>query len=110
MLVETDRFKSDVQDPGPMLTKQIKALGGDQAQVCLKRKRPWASITFSGTRHSFAVISTTAPDSKVIEELARALPDHEFAIPDHFVADILITEQTKTQLQVEILSIIDPIN
>ena len=44
-----------------------------------------------------------------MQKLARALPDHEFAIPGHFVADLLIIERSATRLLVEALTIIDPL-
>lgn len=103
-------LKSHRRDPGSLLASQIEALTGGRAEVTLKRERPWASITFAGTRHRLAVDWTGATDLAVIENLARTLPDHEFSIPGYFVADILVTEQSKNQLLVEVLSIIDPVD
>lgn len=101
--------KTRRRDPGSLLASQLEALAGSRARVTLKRERPWASITFSGTRHSFAVDWPGAAESGDMENLATALPDHEFAIPGYFVADILVTEQSEARLLVEALSIIDPI-
>lgn len=101
--------KTGLRDPGSLLTRQLAALAGDHARVTLKRERPWASITFAGTRHSFAIDWEGMPEPDEIQKLANALPDHEFAIPDHFVADILVTEQSEMRLLVEALSIIDPV-
>ncbi len=97
------------RDPGSLLQKQLQKLSGEQASVTLERERPWASITFSGTRYSFTVrcADKQAPDT--LPQLARTLPEYEFALPGYFVADILVTEQSAAQLRIEVLSIIDPV-
>lgn len=97
------------RDPGALLARQIAALAGNRAEVRLKRERSWASITFSGTRRCFAIEWTDVAEPGEVETLARALPDHEFSIPGHFVADILVTDQSATRLLIELLSIIDPL-
>tara|TARA_R110001606_G_scaffold43360_3_gene114910 strand:- start:8521 stop:8814 length:294 start_codon:yes stop_codon:yes gene_type:complete len=91
-----------------MIVSQIKALTGHHASVTLTRERPWASITFAGTRHSFAVDCSGDPETERMQNLVKALPDHEFAIPGYFVADILVTGQSEKQIFLEALSIIDP--
>ena len=98
------------RDPGAMIVSQLEALSGARATVTLNRERPWASITFAGTRYSLAIVSADGAEPETMQALAQALPNHEFAIPGHFLADILITEQTDFRLLVEILSIIDPVD
>ncbi len=109
MPVEQARPKARPRSPGSLIASQIAALAGNRVTVAMKHERPWASITFTGTRHSFAVEweGTAEPDE--MHNLAKALPDHEFAIPGYFVADILVTEQSDLRLLVEALSIIDPV-
>ena len=85
------------------------ALSEDQVDVTLKRERPWASITFSGTRHSIEIVCRKAAEHATLQHMVEILPDHEFIIPGHFVADLLITEQSTTRMLVEALTIIDPI-
>jgi hypothetical protein len=109
MPVKPVRLKTCPRDPGWSLTRQIEALADGHARVILKRERPWASITFAGTRHSFAIDWEGAVDPDEIQKLAEALPDHEFSIPGHFVADMLVTDQSEMRLLVEALSIIDPL-
>ena len=109
MRVDPARLQSCRKDPGSLLVRQIEALAGNRASVTLERERPWASITFSGTRHSFAIRWTDPADLAALQNLATTLPVHEFAIPGHFIADLLVTEQTETHLLVEALSIIDPV-
>ena len=109
MPIDLVRLKSRERHPGSLLSGQIAALAGDRAKVTLERERPWASITFSGTRHSFAVEWPDAVKPDAVKNLAKVLPVHEFAIPDYFVADILVTEEARALLLVEALTIIDPV-
>jgi hypothetical protein len=109
MPVEQARPKDRLRSPGSLIASQIEALAANRVTVAMKRERPWASITFDGTRHSFAVDWEGKAKPDGMHNLARALPDHEFAIPGYFVADILVTEQSDLRLLVEALSIIDPV-
>jgi hypothetical protein len=109
MPVDPVQRKGDRQDPGVLIASQIADLTDGRASVTLKRERPWASITFAGTRYCFAIIWADAAEPEAIENLAQTLPDHEFAIPGYFVADILVTEQSESQLLVEALLIDDPV-
>jgi len=109
MPVKQARLKGGRRDPGASLTRQIEALADGRARVTLKRERPWASITFDGTRYSFAIDWEGAVEPDQIQKLTKALPDHEFSIPGHFVADMLVTDQSEMRLLVEALSIIDPV-
>ena len=92
-----------------MIASQIAELTGDRASVTLQRERAWASITFVGTRYCLAIEwgDDTKPDT--LNDLAQTLPDHEFTVPDYFVADILVTEQSELRLLVEALLIVDPV-
>lgn len=109
MQVEQNCPKIRRRDPGSMLLSQIKVLAGNSASVSMERERPWASITFSGTRHRYMIDGSKIADLVTVQNLAKTLPDHEFTIPGHFVADILVTELSSGCLLVEALSIIDPI-
>jgi hypothetical protein len=110
MTVNPARPKGCRRDPGSLLAGQLKTLVGDRAAVSLQRERTWASITFTGTRHCLAVDWADTADLTEIRKFAATLPDHEFIIPGYFIADILVTKQSKTQLLVEALSIIDPVD
>lgn len=109
MPVDPDRLKIPQRDPGSLLASQIEALTGGRARVTLKRERPWASITFTGTRHVFAVDWLAAPNPEDRDNLATATAEHEFTIPGYFVADMLVTGQSDTQCLIEALLIIDPV-
>lgn len=62
------------------------ALAPFNPQITAHRVTPWASITFSGTRHEIDFLFTS--DNIVNgEELIERLPDQEFTIPGHLVCD-----------------------
>lgn len=53
------------------------------------RVRNWASVTFVGARHWLRLIVPT----DAAEGLARDLPDAEFDLPGHLVADMAVVRQ-----------------
>lgn len=57
------------------------------AEIHSSRERPWASVTFTGARHWFA-LSVGPARADVVADL---LPDAEFDIPGHLVADMVVT-------------------
>jgi len=101
--------KAHARDPGSLLTRQIAELAGSQSHVSVQRERPWASITFAGTRYCLTIDLEGETNPEEWQKLAELLPDHEFAIPGHFVADILVTEQSEKRMGVEALLIFDPV-
>jgi hypothetical protein len=69
----------------------LTGLTGGLGTVLGHDEKAWASITFSGTRHSI-VLEFCGPEAVAAgEELIERLPDHEFAIPGQLVADATIT-------------------
>jgi hypothetical protein len=70
--------------------------------------KPWCSATFVGAQHAFHIY---LPDGSAGGDLAAILPEHEFRIPGHIVADLSIDivnrEGAGTELDVSILTIED---
>ena len=92
-------------DPHPRLIRAVLELAGGGAVAHDAVSRDWASATFVGERHMFAVtLPHTAADA-----LVRALPDHDFAIPGHLVADIVVAGRQQAggdaRLRIEALTI-----
>lgn len=56
------------------------------AEMRGSRERPWASVTFTGARHWFALSVGPAR----ADFITTLLPDFEFDIPGHLVADISV--------------------
>lgn len=68
------------------------AVGAFQGQVLSHHEKAWASITFSGARHTLTLLFAGGTAVEAGEQFIAALPDHEFAIPGYLVADAAITE------------------
>lgn len=111
LIMSTEPTRQTVvrQWPGSAIASQIRALTRSRASVRLYRERAWASITFSGMRYGFSIEYPDIADAEALRKLARALPEHEFALPGYFVADAVITDQSDLRLTVEILIIADPV-
>jgi hypothetical protein len=65
----------------------LLVLADDSARVLTHEETAWASITFSGTRHEVLLDFDGLEACKAGEEFIANLPDHEFRIPGHLVAD-----------------------
>jgi hypothetical protein len=48
----------------------------------------WASATFTGARHKFELEVVPSPQ---VDGWLAALPEHEFALTGHLVADLVVT-------------------
>ena len=78
------------RDPANHLLGALHALAGGQSLLLRHEERAWASITFSGARHT-VVLRFVGEDAVVAgEHFIAGLPDHEFAIPRRLVADAAI--------------------
>lgn len=49
----------------------------------------WASVTFTGARHRIALEGTASP---ALDRWLAALPEAEFALRGHLVADLAVTD------------------
>lgn len=78
------------RDPWRRLHAALNALGQGQGEILSHRQRPWASITFAGTRHAVALVFRGAEAVAAGETFIAALPEHEFSIPGQLVADAVI--------------------
>lgn len=77
---------------GDRLREALLALGDFRGQVIAHTEKSWASITFSGARHTLALLFAGDEAVEAGERFIAALPDHEFALPGQLVADAAITE------------------
>lgn len=100
--------------PWAVLLSAVLNLAGGKAELLRHVERPWASVTFTGTRHTIALAFTGAEAVAAGEAFIAALPEHEFAIPRQLVADaaVISVEQTmlpepKLTLEMELLLVED---
>lgn len=84
--------------PWMALLSALLRLGEGRAELVSHAERPWASVTFSGTRHTVRLAFAGADAVAAGERLIDALPEHEFAIPRQLVADAAVLAVTHTAL------------
>ncbi len=72
---------------GERLLRAVTALAGTHAELMSHTESPWASVTFSGTRHTILLRYEGWEACDEAEALIAALPEHEFEIPKTLVAD-----------------------
>ncbi len=80
-----------VPRPWAQLLSALLGLAGGKAELLRHAETPWASVTFSGSRHTIALAFTGAEAVAAGEEFILALPEHEFAIRGQIVADAALT-------------------
>ena len=91
----------------PLLSALLELAGG-RGELIRHSERSWASVTFSGTRHTVVLSFTGAEAVAAGEHFIDALPDHEFTIPRQLVADAAVVRVDHTalpqpRLEVEVL-------
>ena len=89
------------------LLSAVLELGQGCAELLRHTDRPWASATFTGSRHTILLAFNGNTAVAAGEALIDALPEHEFTIPRQLVADaaVIAVEHTllpQPRLQVEL--------
>lgn len=79
------------------LARAVQALAGPRAVLARHIETPWASVTFSGARHTLVLRFDGWEACDDAERLIAALPEHEFQIGGALVADAAVT-RTDQQL------------
>lgn len=74
------------------LREALLALAQDRATILSHAEKRWASVTFTGARHRLALLFDGAEAIEAAERFIAFLPEHEFAILGHLVADATVTE------------------
>lgn len=83
---------------GERLRAEVLKLANGRATVMHHSERAWASITFSGARHSLRLLFEGADKVGAGEALIASLPDHEFTIPGQLVADATVISASHSLL------------
>jgi hypothetical protein len=102
-------LKAAIRRPRPRgnwmrLLGQVLKLAGGHGDLVRHDERPWASVTFSGTRHTIALTFAGADAIAAAEAVIERLPDHEFDVPGHLVADAQVREVSHQHLPEQRLS------
>lgn len=77
--------------PSERLLREVRELAGSLAEVISHRETAWASITFTGARHTVVLRFAGSDAVSDGEGFVAALPDHEFRLRSKLVADASIT-------------------
>lgn len=105
--------KAPARGPWLRLLSEVQGLAGSEAELLSHAERDWASATFSGARHTIAVAFEGAEAVVKGEAFIAALPDHEFTVPRHLVADAALTSVEHRQdpprmtVHIEVLVLVD---
>ncbi|OYW86209.1 MAG: hypothetical protein B7Z20_07750 [Sphingobium sp. 32-64-5] len=90
---------------------QLLDLAGPDASVIATSSRPWASATFTGARHIVVMKLHGADHADQARRLAEYLPDAEFSITGHIVADACVDRradgESDTTFHLAVLTIED---
>ncbi|HET9630685.1 MAG TPA: hypothetical protein VFP14_14510 [Novosphingobium sp.] len=96
------------------LLGQVLKLAGGHGDLVRHDERPWASVTFSGTRHTIALVFVGPDAISAADAVIEQLPEHEFDIPGHIVADAQVREvshqhlpEQKLTMEIDILLLED---
>lgn len=82
--------------PAERLRNKLIEMAGGHGEVVHHSEKAWASITFSGSRHSVRMVFDGADAVEAAETLIARLPDHEFSIAGQLVADANVTSVEHT--------------
>ena len=76
------------------LREQLLGIGGGNGRVASHAEKAWASLTFSGARHTLCLVFAGPEEVQAGEDIVSVLSEHEFSIPGQLVADAAVTEVT----------------
>lgn len=103
------------RDTAQRLLAQLAILLGPGMELIMAHEREWASATFSGARHSFAIRLPLSGAAAPAPMALTQAPDHEFELPGAIVADCAVTVQQRTRdsagqhwldIQIELLTVV----
>jgi hypothetical protein len=75
-------------DAGTLLVRALRTMGAAfDIRILSIAGRPWSSATFTGTRY---VVKLAAPAVPGLRSWIRTLPEADFALRGHLVADLSV--------------------
>ena len=73
------------------LRRALVALADGHGELVTHTERSWASVTFTGARHTLRYRYSGEAAVAAAERMIDALPEHEFTLPGVLVADAQVT-------------------
>ena len=102
--------KPHVRRPWLQLLSAVMELAGGQAELLRHSESPWASVTFTGSRHKIALAFNGSDAAAMGEEFIAALPEQEFSLARQIVADAavlavehVLVPEVKMVVEIELL-------
>lgn len=94
------------------LVTALLDMAGDPAELVDSLLKPWCSATFVGARHELRLRLWGEDAADRADRVAAALPDADFRLPGHIVADLAVDEMAAagpdaTCIRLSILTIED---
>ena len=81
----------------PLLSALLELAGG-RGELVRHSERSWASVTFTGTRHTVVLTFSGLDTIAAGEHFIDTLPEHEFTIPRQLVAEAAVVRADHTAL------------
>ena len=100
-----DIHHSPSKGPWTRLLTQVFELASGHGQLVRHAERPWASATFSGSRHMIALSFSGDEATAAGERLIAALDEHEFDIAGWLVADAAVVETSQSLVPTPLLTV-----
>jgi hypothetical protein len=92
------------------LLSAVMEIAGPHAEMLQHTERPWASITFTGSRHVITLVFEGLAGLEAGDLFIAALPEHEFAVPGQLVADAtviaaehVLLPEVRLEVEIELL-------
>jgi hypothetical protein len=95
----TSARSAQPRDPHNRLMNAIVQMAGDGTYILSSHSRPWASATFIGAQHQVTLKMTETAEAATLDAFLAALPDAEFHVPGHIVADVAVDSRLTTQTE-----------
>lgn len=101
---------ANTRPPWRRLVREVMQIAGPHAELLHHSEKAWASVTFSGARHTIRLCFTGNEAMDAADDFIAALPDHEFTIPGWLAAEATIVSveqqvlpQPKATVEAEVL-------
>jgi len=96
--VSAELGKEGARAPWRRIARAVLDLAGPHAEFLRHAEKPWASITFSGARHTVCLSFTGTQAMEAADDFIATLPDHEFTFSGRLVADATIVSVDQRML------------
>lgn len=87
------------------LLSEVLHLAGPGAELVRHGEKPWASVTFSGTRHTVCLRFAGPAAFEAADDFIESLPEHEFTLAGQVVIDAEVTSVDQVALPTPLVTV-----